>query len=917
MKISKKALCIRKIGNFSMQTKEHKIDKVGFNLKNFEKNLEYVSPKVIKLLDNINKLDENDMKLYNKKYKHIIYTDIKESSAGSKMIAASMMTKGYTNVYDKSLKIDENSLSKNYNKNFALLSSVQIYDKPFPVKLKKNIIELYNKRPDNINGKLIRFIILDSGYKEGIDLFDVKYVHIFEPLITPSDEKQVIGRGTRFCGQKGLEFIPNIGWPLHVFKYNLIDDNNINLHELFMNNSGLDLSKLTFASELENISKYGAIDYNLNINIHNFDKNIENIYTHYRKLSNNEFALVKKVKNPLGGGIKGKTKKKLNLNLLKAPNKKYNFKELRDYIDERYSKFKWDDIKFENNCVEKQKEIIKKVKYNTFGGFALTQTKAYKFAQKLFYNDEQILEIESDDKKNYNKWLDDYTNEKIKPLKVGDIVKTANGIEGRLVGRLVNPTYTTKAYMTEGNWFYLSLHWKTKDLFEYHESELELHKEIDYNDENSKEEFRKELKDEVMVKDRKIIRKNEKILNKKIKSVNKEILNTKNGGKNNSLPIPTKNLPPSLPPKDERLITFTPSQEFVSNFFNNSSAYKGLLLWHSVGTGKTCSAVSIATKGFEEHNYTILWVTRHTLKADIWKNMFQQVCSSVIRRQIINKENIPKIIKKNYSKYLSDSWILPISYKQFSNMLAAKNSIHKLMQKRNGTEDILKKTLVIIDEAHKLYSPDIKASEKPNIEIMNKLIKKSYSNSGKDSVKLLLLTATPYTNDPMHLIKLINLMKESNELPEDFNEFTKKYLDKSTSKFTDIGAEKYLNDINGYISYLNRDRDIRNFAYPVFYNIEANMSKSGKNIDDIRESIKSLEKDIFKDEEYIVYIKKGKDIKNLPISEKKLLKSDVIKHTKRIKDNKAELKKSKKILKDSIENDISQESVLQKCLIMK
>ena len=41
---------------------------------------------------------------------------------------------------------------------------------------------------------------------------------------------------------------------------------------------------------------------------------------------------------------------------------------MRDYIDERYSKFKWEDIKFENNCVEKQKEIIKKIKYNTFGG---------------------------------------------------------------------------------------------------------------------------------------------------------------------------------------------------------------------------------------------------------------------------------------------------------------------------------------------------------------------------------------------------------------------------------------------------------------------------------------------------------------------------------------------------------------------
>ena len=774
MKINKKALCIRKVSNFSFQAKQHKVDKSNFDLKDFQKELHEVSPKVIKLLDTIKELDDNDMKNYNKKFKHIIYTDIKESSAGSKMIAASMMTKGYTNIYDKSLKINENTLSNNYNKNFALLSSVQIYDKPFPVKLKKHIIELFNKRPDNINGKLVRFIILDSGYKEGIDLFDVKYVHIFEPLITESDEKQVIGRGTRFCGQKGLDFIPNIGWPLHVFKYNLIDNNNINVHELFINNSGLDLSKLVFASELENISKYGAVDYNLNINIHNFNKKIDNIYTDYRKLSNNEFSLVKKVKNPLGGGIKGKKTKKLNLNLLKAPNKKYKFKELRDYIDERYSKFKWDDIKFENNCVEKQKEIIKKIKYNTFGGFALTQTKAYKFAQKLFYNDEQILEIESADK---------------------------------------------------------------------------------------------------------------------------EILNTKNGGKNNSLPIPIKNLPPSVPPKDERLITFTPTQEFVSNYFNHSSDYKGLLLWHSVGTGKTCSAVSIATKGFEEHNYTILWVTRHTLKSDIWKNMFQQVCSSVIRRQIINKENIPKIIKKNYSKYLSDSWIMPISYKQFSNMLAGKNSIYKVMQKRNGTQDILKKTLVIIDEAHKLYSPDIKASEKPNIEIMNKLIKNSYNISGKESVKLLLLTATPYTSDPMHLIKLINLMKERDELPEDFNEFTKKYLDETTSKFTDKGAEDYLNDITGYISYLNRDRDVRNFAYPVFYNIKADISKSN-NLQEIKKNIENETNKLNKNEEKLKIVDK-KELKELK---------------ENIKNNKLNIKNYKKELKNKSESDISQENLLQKCM---
>lgn len=886
MKINKKALCIRKVSNFSVQKKTHKIDKPNFDLKDFQKNLDIVSPKVIKLLDTIKELDENDMKKYNKKFKHIIYTDIKESSAGSKMISASMMTKGYTNIYDKTLKVNENNLSKNYNNNFALLSSVQIYDKPFPVKLKKHIIELFNKRPDNINGKLIRFIILDSGYKEGIDIFDVKYVHIFEPLITESDEKQVIGRGTRFCGQKGLEFIPNIGWPLHVFKYNLIGDNNVNVHELFMNNSGLDLSKLVFATELENISKYGAVDYNLNINIHNFSKTTDNLYTDYKKLSNNEFSLVKKVKNPLGGGIKGKRKKNLNLNLLKAPNKKYKFKELRNYIDERFSRFKWDDIKFENNCIEKQKEIMKKIKYNTLGGNnKFSETKAEDLAYKLFYNNDQINKNKEDEKKSYEEWLDNYNNKKIKPLKVGDIVKLDNGIEGTLMGRLVNPP-TTKSYMTEGNWFYVSLHWQTKDLFEKHESELTLHKELDYNDEKSKEEFRITFKKYVKAKDRKMIKKNEKKLDKQ---------EEKKGGFN-SLPMPDKNLPPSLPPKDERLITFTPTQEFVSNYFNHSSAYKGLLLWHSVGTGKTCSAVSISTKGFEEHNYTILWVTRHTLKSDIWKNMFQQVCSSVIRRQIINKENIPKIIKNNYLKYLSDSWIMPISYKQFSNMLAEKNSIYKIMQKRNGTNDILKKTLVIIDEAHKLYSPDIKASEKPNVEIMNKLIKKSYNISGKDSVKLLLLTATPYTSDPMHLIKLINLMKENDELPDDFNEFSKKYLDE-TSKFTEKGAEKYLNDIAGYISYLNRDRDVRNFAYPVFYNINANISKSN-NLEYLKDNIDNETNKLNENEEKLKFVDK---------KDKKQIKEN-------IKQNKLNIKNYKKELKTESENDISQDNLLQKCI---
>ena len=48
-------------------------------------------------------------------------------------------------------------------------------------------------------------------------------------------------------------------------------------------------------------------------------------------------------------------------------------------------------------------------------------------------------------------------------------------------------------------------------------------------------------------------------------------------------------------------------------------------------------------------------------------------------------------------KLLSELWLEPMSYKQFSNLLLGKNKIYDILKNRNGTEDILKKTLIIID----------------------------------------------------------------------------------------------------------------------------------------------------------------------------------------------------------------------------
>lgn len=723
LSISKKGDCIRNVANYTKQDVTDKFDKSNLNIKTFADNIAIKTPKLEELISNINRLDEEDKKKYGKMFKHVIYTDLRKSASGAKMIAVGLLTNGFKNVYDSKFTLRDD-LKSNSFKNFALLSSVAIYDKPFSIKLKKNILSVFNKRPDNINGEFIRFIILDQGFKEGIDLFDVKYIHLFEPLITESDQKQAVGRGTRFCGQKGLEFDSVLGWQLHVYKYDILFDEELSkkysaatISELFLANSGIDLKTLKFASELELISKYGAIDYELTQNVHkyvsfensslsnSFSLSSPSSYSNKSLSYNNEYM---QYRNPIaGGGIKGKKKHGKNLFMAKAMSKKMDFMKARKYIRERFQKFKWDKIKFENKCVEKE-------------------------------NDE----------------------------------------------------------------------------------------------------------------------------------------------------VPS------------RIVEYTPTQNFVSQFFNNTSASKGLLLWHSVGTGKTCSAIAVASTGFEPHGYTILWVTRHTLKSDIWKNIYKNVCSAVIKRRILNGEDIPEEVQRNPMQYLSNNWIMPISYKQFTNMLNKKNNIYDTMVKINGKTDPLRKTLVIIDEVHKLYTPDLPSSERPNLKTLKENIQNSYDVSGKDSVRLLLMTATPYTSNPMDLIKIINLMKERNEeMPETFELFEKEYLD-DNALFTDDGAKKYLDNITPYISYLNREKDIRQFAYPMFHNIYAKLSrKDNKNTEYLNELLSRKE-----------------ELENIPIegmskAEKKSI-NDELKSIKKLE------KQTRKLI-DNDKNDISQEMFLDKCLNLK
>ena len=240
-----------------------------------------------------------------------------------------------------------------------------------------------------------------------------------------------------------------------------------------------------------------------------------------------------------------------------------------------------------------------------------------------------------------------------------------------------------------------------------------------------------------------------------------------------------------------------------------------------------------------------------------------------------------------------------MSYKQFSNLLAAKNSIYDTLRQRNGAEDVLKKTLIIIDEAHKLYGGDLKAAERPDTNIMENLIMNSYRKSGKDSCKLLIMTATPFTNTPLELFSLINLFytNENEKITTNKEEFKNQYM---TSKgvLSETGIKTIANKLSGYISYLNREKDATQFAQPVMINVPVLMTH--------------IDNDKTRN---VIYLKeKFDDIKDKNIQLIKAVKEKIKTLKDEIKNNKLIIKNTTSDIKKRCKTETSNKKDYDECI---
>ncbi len=791
--------CVRKRANMSKLNSVYKFDFPFFDPQKLMDDLPIVSPKLKKLLDTIDDLDKSDMRTHGRLFKHFIFSDIK-GMQGAKVITSSLAAKGMKLGYNCDMKTSANgnvtygkieletthNLLKTRFNNFYLLSSVGVYEQPLSVSKKKEILARFNSRPDNVYGDIARIIVMDSGFKEGIDLFDIKYVHIFETQTTMADQKQVIGRGTRTCGQKGLVFHPTRGWPLLVFnydveineKYRKTFSNSTTAFDLYLKSMKIDLRLFNFLSELEETYIYGSVDYKLNENIHNFSvaksgsKSDANSSTKYssantiESLNSADFDIPsyssssskeggagsKKNSNSTATNDSDSEVSSLNESVaVTFPSAPLDFKGTRRFIQKYFSKYKWTNVIMENLCGYAGPPLGK-------GEKKLPQRPS--FTPPADVNNEEIPMPSASASSTHS--TPSLASSSTKETELSGLTPTSS-VSSKQSSRTVSENIVDIPNLDE---LPSGLSNKTGS--------------------NQKDSVIEELK----------------VYSESSPSSTKSLNVIKGGG------VST-------------IVNLSPSQAFIQNYFTPETPQKGVLLNWSVGTGKTCAAIATASASFESAGYTILWVTRTTLKNDIWKNMFEQVCSDKIRKIIEDNGMDGKAVPQENDarmRLLSNSWsIRPMSYKQFSNLVLKKNSFYQSLVNKNGTVDPLRKTLLIIDEAHKLYGGnDLSSIERPDMNALHKALMNSYVVSGEDSVRIMLMTATPITVDPMELIKLVNLCRPpERQMAETFSGFEEEFSLNEEGRFTKEGRARFLDEIAGYISYLNREKDARQFSQPI------------------------------------------------------------------------------------------------------
>jgi len=289
----------------------------------------------------------------------------------------------------------------------------------------------------------------------------------------------------------------------------------------------------------------------------------------------------------------------------------------------------------------------------------------------------------------------------------------------------------------------------------------------------------------------------------------------------------------------------SPHQLFVKNFLSFQTPYNTLLLYHGLGTGKTCSAIGIAEESriFMKqmgHNKKIIVIASPNVRQNFRFQLFderklEQIdgiwnIDSCVGNQLLNEINpmnlmgytreriiqqIRNIILKSY---------LFMGYGEFANFIEKNINVSQdsglspeesKNRRFKNIRQVFNKRLIIIDEVHNLRLSDANKNKRTAV-LLNEIAFKS------DDMRLVVLSATPMYNSYAEIIWLTNLLNandkraliKQNDVFDKSGNFIKGNSEKEN------GKELLIRKLKGYVSYVRGENPFT-FPYRVYPKIFA------------------------------------------------------------------------------------------------
>jgi len=280
---------------------------------------------------------------------------------------------------------------------------------------------------------------------------------------------------------------------------------------------------------------------------------------------------------------------------------------------------------------------------------------------------------------------------------------------------------------------------------------------------------------------------------------------------------------------NEKEFELMPHQKFVRNFLSSMTPYNGVLLFHGLGTGKTCTAISVAeqTREYYKHlnsNKKIIIIASPNVKENFKTQLFDarklkqengvwnlRACTGKTYLREINPMSMKNLKKENIVKEVNK--IIRASYRflgytEFANIIRKILSTTKSEQsEQRALRKYFSDTLIIIDEVHNIRHTAANPKKRVAINLLKVV-------QAAQNLKLLFLSATPMYNSHDEIIWLLNILNINDGrapvLRKDVFDKKGDFLISSDGEET---GKKYLaSKCIGYISYL-RGQNPYTFPY--------------------------------------------------------------------------------------------------------